>query len=177
MRNIIFLGILSIFLSLFSSGCFKDSVAAGSKYKIPIVNHDLSYIPYDAKVDQADFVICDSTDFRSGRNGIQYIGGSNKLREDINSNFVSNKKYETFNGYVVIRFLVNCEGKSGRYRTQSLNLDFSPVKAPSGLLSQTTQLIKNLDTWEKHSLNDSRMEFSKFINLKFNNGQIQHILL
>ena len=171
MRNNIFLPILYILLSLFSLGCLKESTV-----QLPSMDHDLSYIPYDAKFDNPNYIICDSTKIYSGRNGLQYIGGPKKLREDITSKYLSNQVYDTFSGYIVIRFLVNCEGKSGRYRAQSLNLDFSPLRAPSDLLNNSIELFKSLDYWTKPYINDSR-EYSKFINLKISNGKIQHVLL
>jgi len=177
MRNIIFLRNLCILLSLFSLGCLNDNVEPTPKYEIPSRSHDLSYIPYDAKFDNPNYIICDSTRISSGRSRLRYIGGSNKLRNEITSKYLYNQEHETFSGYIVIRFLVNCEGKSGRYRAQSLNLDFSPLNAPSDLLEYSIELVKSFDNWTKSSGNDSKKEYSKFINLKINNGKIQHVLL
>lgn len=177
MRNIIFLRNLFILLSLFSLGCLKDNVVHTSQYEIPSMGHDLSYIPYDAKFDDPNYIICDSTKINSGRNRLRYIGGTNKLRKDITSKYLYSQEYETFSGYIVIRFLVNCEGKSGRYRAQFLNLDFSPLSAPSDLLKYSIELVKSLDSWTKSSVYDSKEEYSKFINLKIKNGKIQHVLL
>jgi len=177
MKNIIFLRTLYILFPLFSLGCLSDNVVPTSKYEIPTMGHDLSYISYDAKYDNPNYIICDSTKISSGRNRLKYIGGANKFKKDIASIYSYSPEYETFSGYIVIRFLVNCKGKSGRYRAQSLNLDFSPSTAPSDLIEYSIKLVKSLDNWTKSSAHDSKAAYHKFINLKINNGQIQHVLL
>ena len=177
MRNIVLLGNLFIFLSLFSYNCSNNNAVPTAIYEIPSTNHNLSYIPFDARSDNPNYRICDSTSIGSGRNRLQYVGGKNKLRKDIASKYVYSQGYETFSGYIVIRFLVNCEGEVGRYRAQSLNLDFSPLSAPSGLLKHSIELIKSLDNWTKSPVADSEKEYSKYINLKINDGKIQHVLL
>ncbi len=168
---------LYIILCLFSLGCLEVSQGQGINYAIPSMGHDPSFIPYDAKFDEPDFIICDSTGLSSGRNRLQYIGGNGKLRQDILSNFSYKHEYKSFNGFIVVRFLVNCDGRSGRYRAQSLNFDFSPTDAPSSLLKNTLDLIKRLDTWQKSSRGESDQEYSKYINLKFKDGKIQHVIL
>ena len=178
MRNSYFLQTGSILLFLCSLGCASENkVVRTAIAETPTRNHDLSYTPYDAKIDHPNYIICDSTGISSGRNRLQYIGGTNKLRKDIRAKYVYRQAYETFTGYIVIRFLVNCEGQSGRYRAESLNLDFSPSNAPADLLDQVTELLKNLDNWTKSAVNDPKKEYSKFINLKITNGKIQYVLL
>lgn len=169
----------SIVLTLLAFGCSKDHNTShvSDEYEIPTSAHNLSYIPYDTKLDSPDYLICDSTKMGSGRSRVRYIDGTDKLKEAITSNYLYDQKYATFSGYIVIRFLVNCEGKSGRYRAQALNLDFSPSNAPSALLKHSTELIKSLDNWTKSTRHDSKAEYSKFINLKIKNGKIQHVLL
>lgn len=172
MKNILF-----TFLFLFLLGCSIDRSAPTSNYDIPTKNHDLSYIPFNPQLDKPDYVVCDSTKIISGRNKLKYVDGAKKLQNDILSNYSYKPEYAPFNGYVVIRFLVNCEGKSGRYRAQSLNLDFSPANAPSNLLTHSIELIKSLDKWVKSAEPGEHTEYSKFINLKIENGNIQHVLL
>ena len=165
------------FLSfLFILACSREP-AASTAYEIPSRNHDLSYIPYDADLDNPDYIVCDSTRIGSGRNRLQYPGGNKQLREVIQDQYQYQSAYAAYNGYIMIRFLVNCEGTSGRYRVEALNLDFSRAEAPPGLVNHTKEIIKNLDAWVKVKNPNGKEEYSKFINLKIENGQIQHVLL
>lgn len=168
--------VLYFLLLLMTIACLNNDRQENSLFEIPTVDHDLGFIPFEKELDDANYVICDSTEINSGRNRVQYIGGNNKFRQDIESGFTFKKSYALFNGYIVLRFMVNCEGDVGRYRARALNIDFSPSSAPSDLVNHSVDLIKSLDNWTKREDNDER-EYSKFINLKFNNGKIQHILL
>lgn len=177
MRNNLFLGSCFIVLPLLFISCLNERIVPAANYEIPLTKHDVSYIPYNIKPDNPNYIICDSTNIRSGRNRLQYIGGSNQLKQDIIASYSFKPAYQSFNGYIVVRFLVNCKDQSGRYRAQSLHLDFSPVTAPSDLLASTLALVQSLDNWTKSPTKDSKSEYSKFINIKFSHGQIQHVLL
>lgn len=146
-------------------------------YEIPTRNHDLGYIPYVSDMDDPNFIICDSTKILSGRNRIKYAGGRDKLIEDIVSKSHLDRISKSFTGYIVIRFIVNCNSETGRYRAQALNPDFTPAKVSPDLVNQSIALIKDLDQWIKSTGMADRNEYSKYINLKIENGQIQHVLL
>lgn len=170
--------ILFALLAFLSLACSIDSTAVSTTaYEPPTRNHDLGYIPHDTRYDHPDYIVCDSTKINSGRNSVQYAEGTKKLREDILVNYSYNPAYAAFSGYIVIRFLVNCEGNTGRYRAQALNLDFTSADAPDGLLEQSIALLKSLDQWVKSSKQGKQAEYAKYINLKMENGHIQHILL
>ncbi len=150
MKYIIQVNTLFILILSLSFGCKKNNIEPATEFDYPTVNHDLSYIPFDSTVDNPDFIVCDSTAIGSGRNRLQYIGGINKLTEDISSQFSQQQKYDFYDGYIVIRFIVNCDGKSGRYRAQALNLDFSQKIETTDILEYTISLIQNLDHWAKY---------------------------
>jgi len=151
----------------------KENVA----YQIPTVSHDLGYIPFDSKLDDPNYQVCDSTNIASGRNHIQYKSGAANLKKDIISNYSKDKTSQSFNGFVVIRFLINCQGKSGRYRAQALSYDFAPKKVSANFLTSSIDLIKKLDSWSKSDRKEQTTEYLKFINLRFEDGEIQHVLL
>lgn len=176
MKNFTLTGKYYILLSLFAIGCSNHEVENTPKFEIPIRTHDLSYIPFDASLDDPNYIICDTAAIKSGRSRLKYIGGANKFRQDITSKYLFKQKYNSFNGYIVIRFIINCNNEAGRFRAQSLDLDFSPLNAPAELLTQSINLAKNLNNWTRPKT-DTKEEYSKFINLKMNNGQIQYVLL
>lgn len=169
--------IICLVIILQSFGCNPDVDIADKKFSIPRFTHDLSHHPYDATLDKPDFVVCDSTKIGSGRNRLQYLGGNNKLRQDILSKYQLDSMYESFNGLIIIRFIFNCEGKIGRFRVQAVDEAFEPLKAPQKLLDHSLDLISDLNTWVASSSNKPNAEYSKFIKLKFNDGKIEHVLL
>ena len=177
MRAIFVIWVLSAQLILCTAGCENVSEEAPATIVIPSFNHDLSYIPFDPEYDEVNYEICDSARINSGRNRIQYKGGSEKLSADILSNYVIKEEYKNFTGFIIIRFLVNCHGLSGRYRAQALHLDFSHSTAPSDLLENVVDIVSGLQQWTRRPGDDPTNEYSKFINLKFENGEIQNVLL
>ncbi len=162
-------------IALFS--CKKENKVAGASFQIPSYDHDLGFIPFNKESDNSEYLVCDSTNVASGRNRVQYHGGNKRLKQDIISAFQFNASYANFDGFITIRFLVNCKHMPGRYRAQSLNYDFSIAEAPSNLLSTSLNIIKELDDWIVKSNNDEPQDYLKFINLRFTNGKIQHVLL
>ncbi|MEM7572696.1 MAG: hypothetical protein AAF433_07340 [Bacteroidota bacterium] len=172
MRNIIYVALLLLLLD-----CAADSSAISATAEWPSPKHDLSYIPFDVSTDDPAFTICDSTRIRSGRNRLRYHEGTNAFKEAVMAGFTTEPAFADFNGYVVVRFLVNCEGISGRYRAEALQLDFSPAKVDPALLAQALELIKSLNNWTKATDSAPETEYFKFVNLKIENGDIQHILL
>jgi len=158
-------------------GCSNHVIQKIPDDELLNTNHDVGYIPYNSEGDNKNFIVCDSTNIASGRNRIQYASGTLKLNEEILSNFVYKEEYNSFNGFVVIRFLVNCKGETGRYRAEALNYDFSSANSPGSLLSSTINIIKDLDSWTKSTQKDITTEYSKYINLRFKDGQIQNVLL
>ncbi len=168
--------IFGIGFSFILLACVQHLDFKKSTSNLPRTNHDLSYIPFDKDLDRSDFVVCDSTAFQSGRNRLQYIGGNEQLKQDIRRFFESKDLQSDFSGYVIIRFLHNCHHEAGRYRLETLNPDFSKSEAPTSLRDICLHSIKRLDAWKKAE-GTEEIEYYKYVNLKLERGEIQHILL
>jgi hypothetical protein len=141
------------------------------------LSHDLGHISYDALKDDVGFNVCDSTDIYSGRNVMLYKGGNSKLVQDCMDEYKFDTSYKDYNGYIIIRFMMNCKGDVGRYRARSINLDFSPQKSPANLLQHALTIVKNRTDWSKSMMFSEEREYSKFINFKFKNGKLEHVVL
>ena len=172
--------LVSIFMLSCVEGNAGNSNINSSKkdaFDIPIVHHDLSYIPFDPQLDDINFTVCDSNGIVSGRSYLKYASGRSQLIDDIQSNYEFKQAFADFDGFVIVRFLMNCKGEYGRYRSQSLHLDFTPQEAPEGLNEHLMDVIKGLDNWTKLLTREPQTEYSKYINLKISDGQIEHVLL
>ncbi len=170
------LSLLIILVSLGIIGCQEGINPNKPEWDIPIRNHDLSYTPFNPTLDHPDFIICDSTKIKSGRNQILYRGGLEQLHQDLRSAYKLESAYRSFTGYVVVRFIMNCNSELGRYRAESLHLDFSSAQAPPNFVNHILDIFKNSNHWDRRLNTPSEQEYSKFINIKFKDGQIQHVL-
>ena len=127
-------------------------------------------------VDDPHFKFCDSTDVLHKRAFVGYKrGGMRAIYEDIYDNYVYQKTYATFSGYLIVRFAVNCHDESGRFRLQTVDLDFNLSEPPKALSQHIISIVKSLKGW-KHPLYDNKdYDGYKFLTIKVQNGQIQKL--
>jgi hypothetical protein len=134
-------------------------------------------IAYDAKADDASFRVC-SQEFIAqyySFGGEVYIGE----KPAIVSFFRQHYKGEGLskeNGYVTIRFIVNCEGKSGRFRVREMDFDYQPKQFNKQLISQLVVLTKRLDGWQPAQNEGKFYDYYYYLTFKIVEGQIQTIL-
>lgn len=156
------------------SGC-KTSIEKISATKEP--SHWVGDIPFNPKTDDPTFILCDSTNIIHRRNGLNYPGGKEAFKNECLKKFQPRPAFQNFSGYVMIRFLISCEKqKTNRYRAQSLDYDFSLKKSPPELEEHLISIVKDLDKWAPRLEKDSGSDFSKYLNFKIKNGQIENIL-
>jgi len=172
--SIYYLSIIILFF--FIVGCINERTLAERVEDFPRTNHDLSYISFNENKDDIDFVICDSTKMGSGRSRVMYTDGLEGLTRDLTSSYKSDESFNSFRGFIVIRFLMNCHGETGRYRAESIDLDFSPLIAPEGMVENVLELVKGLENWSV-SNNSKGNEYSKYVNIKFEDGKIQNVIM
>ncbi len=139
--------------------------------------HDLGDIAHDPSLDKDLFVLCDSTRTIQGRSNLLYPGGVEAIEKICLSQFEYNPTFEGYTGYVTIRFMINCENETGRFRAHTLNLDFSPNECPDELKDQLLAITRNLKGWEKSTSFPPTTEYSKYINFKIDHGKLEHALM
>jgi hypothetical protein len=81
-----------------------------------------------------------------------------------------------FDGYVIVRFLVNCDAEVGRLRIESLDDGFMEQEAPEGLMSLIKKSVKALDQWIITNPANVGKDHSKYMNFKIKNGQVDAII-
>ena len=83
----------------------------------------------------------------------------------------------TQNGYIRIRFVVNCKGDTGRFSIQETDRNYSEKDFPAEITQQLFKLTSQLGGWlpKKWGHNDSA-DYNIHIGFKIKNGQIDEIL-
>jgi len=137
------------------------------------MSHTVGELSLDKKID-GDFKVCNEdkipnyygmdTDYEGGKKAIK-----NKLLDNL-----QNLKFEN-SGLITFRFIVNCEGDIGRFRTQSTNLKLEEIEIDSKKLKNIKSALVNLKNW-----NPARNEFNSFdsyyvLNFKIRNNRIVDI--
>ena len=104
------------------------------------------------------------TDYEGGKKAIK-----NKLLDSLQNLKFGNP------GLITFRFIVNCEGDIGRFRTQSTNLKLEKIEIDSKKLKNIENALVNLKDW-----NPAKNEFNSYdsyyvLNFKIRNNRIVDI--
>lgn len=135
-------------------------------------------IVYDPAIDDSDFEPCNAErayQYYNFSNAIQYDGEKAAIRR------IFEKQYQPIegaeNGYVSIRFMVNCEGVSGWFRTTEMDQYYQPKSLNPKITSQLLEITKSLDGW-KVGINsrDRKRDYYQYLTFKITNGTIEDIM-
>lgn len=73
-------------------------------------------------------------------------------------------------GYYTIRFIVNCTGKTGRYREQSMSVDYQNMKFDSAFTEVIKSRLVSFDQWPQGR------DFYQYLTFKIEQGKITEVL-
>lgn len=133
----------------------------------------------DSLLDNEGFVLCGSE-----KSLVQYYALGEKTYEGEKWTIerVFSKKYKMpkmdgESGLVRIRFVVNCEGKAGRFRLLAMDSDYNEKSFHSGITDQLLQITKSLDGWKTFKRKNGKpQEYYQYLLFKIRNGQLIEIL-
>ena len=135
-------------------------------------------INFDPKTDDPAFKLCAPNDVKQYFNfgkGLQYKG------EKMAIETVFSQEYQpvidtTQNGWIRIRFVVNCNGQTGRFRLMASDDDYQPKSFASPITDQLMSITKRLDGWQPLSTEDQPKDYYQYLLFKIHNGTILEIL-
>ena len=79
-------------------------------------------------------------------------------------------------GYITIRFLVNCEGKTGLFRIQQINGDYKETTFDNKLVTTIFNFVKNLNGWIIEENKGTKVDYYQYLSFKIENGIVKEIL-
>lgn len=142
---------------------------------------DVGDISYDKNLDKTTFELCDESLIKqyyirkSNDIAPSYQGEKRGLEQEILSKFYYPSK-EDQNGYITIRFIVNCHGQSGRFRLEEMNFEFERIRFESDLSKQLLNIVKGLNRWSPRMMGERKIDFYQYLTFKIESGQINKIL-
>ena len=89
------------------------------------------------------------------------------------SNLISDKNST---GYITIRFVVNCEGKTGMFRVQQMDEDYNETIFEENIVSIILKFVKSLDGWIVQSYKGQTVDYYQYLTFKIENGIVKEIL-
>ena len=138
--------------------------------------HDSHYIDPDKSLLNTDFKICNENYIAQYYNTseLPYPDGKNGFRNYINSNYI-NRNYSD-SGYLNIRFIINCEGKSGRFVIHENNLDLEPKTFNEDLKNQLFNLTSQIKEWKPMYLYEENRDSYMYVSYRIEHGEISEII-
>jgi hypothetical protein len=109
--------------------------------------------------------------------GSHFKGGLNEVKQ-IFSQKVKTINKESDTGYVRIRFLINCEGETGRFSILEVDKDYEPKSFSHELVAQLFKITTTLSDWELEELPQTGKTYDNYRHLTFKirNGKVLDIL-
>ena len=129
-------------------------------------------IEIDLKIDDPNFKPCPKKKtLQHYEFGKKYKGEKPALEEHFSEKLNSGILIKE-NGYITIRFLVNCKGETGNYRVKGMDFNYKEKNFDQPTVKQLLNLTKQLDGWpifEKYN-------YYQNLTFKIVNSQIDEIL-
>lgn len=160
-----------MFVVLLILGCESDQSENMADYP-----NQMGEISFDATKDDPDFALCNAQDLVHSRTSLSYTGGRQRIVQTSREVFATAASKHDFNGYIIVRFLVNCKGQVGRLRIEPMDDGFMEQTAPEGLIDLVKQSVEALDEWTITKKANEGKDHSKYLNFKIKNGQVDAII-
>jgi hypothetical protein len=133
-------------------------------------------IAFDPAVDDDAFTLCDENMVRQYYNfgkGLQYKGEKAAIDDHFNGK-VSGDPWD--NGFLTIRFIVNCKGQTGRFRVEGMGNDYEVKEFSEGLTNELLSLTRSMDGWIVAHFDGARLDYYQYLTFKLEEGRLIEIM-
>lgn len=142
--------------------------------------HRVAWIdPNQTISDDADFKICGHefhiADYYNSTPDGRYIHSKRAMLDTIHSNLDKAKLFDQ-SGRLVFRFVVNCEGKAGRFIANGYDLNYQPMEFRKETVDHLFGILRKLEDWRVVKLDDGVRDAYFYITFNIENGEIIDIL-
>jgi len=165
---------LPLLLLVLSISCSKHENLTSNTY--PRWVGDSNYNP---EIDAKDFKPCHGDEniyqYFNLSEGPQYLNEKPALVRVYKENYQA-LTGENQNGMIRIRFVVNCEGKAGRFRMLQSDFDYNEVQFDKRITSQLLNTTTSIEDWQILYKNDTPIDYYMYLIFKLDDGQLNEIL-
>lgn len=132
---------------------------------------------FDPKVDDDGFKVCHEDmvlQYYNFSNAIQYEGEKYAIEQAFKKNYKLDK-ISGENGFVSIRFIVNCEGDTGWFRVEQVDEAYEYKTFDESIIRTLLEITKSLDGWKKGEARDYVYDYYQYLTFKIEDGWITEI--
>jgi hypothetical protein len=171
-----YFSLISLFLAfvllISISNCKSTSETIKEKY---IGN--VGDIQYDPKLDSREFKPCNDSIVPMYMNGNFYEGEKIALIKELTQNFDASILTSKNDGYITLRFVVNCNKEVGMIRTEAFDFNYKPQKVEEEILLKLKTALLSLKNWiQLKDKNGNTHDYFQYVTIKITNGKIETIL-
>lgn len=153
-------------------------MASCDYYVVNSYKHDVGYLDPSKALDP-DFEACYEENILSSyyysKKPASFEYGKDSLRNYFLANY-DNKGIVNQSGYITYRFIINCEGKAGRFHLYCVGTDYKAKEFHPELTDQLYHLLSSLDTWQSMTIGDVIFDSHIYYTFKIENGELVEIL-
>lgn len=103
----------------------------------------------------------------------KYPVSSETLKEQINKTLTPQI---SINGFITIRFVVNCEGKIGNFEIYEVDDFYKNTQFDKRYTSQILSFVKTLKNWKIATYQNKIYDYSTFLTFKIEHGAVTEVL-
>ncbi|MBC8081862.1 MAG: hypothetical protein H7Z21_01510 [Hymenobacter sp.] len=148
---------------------------------IPLIfnpRHQVGDILFDPAQDRADFALRPATPIYQYYNfGTGYAGGRVELRRVLRDALCQPPAGSAGSGFLTVRFVVNYQGETDRFRVSMLDSAYQPGYFAPALVAQVLHACRQLRAWEPGRIRDVAQDSYFYITFVVREGRIQDITL
>lgn len=136
-------------------------------------------IEQNNQIDEVDFKVCNGEDkifqYFNLEEGPVYSGEKSKILNTFKTKYQAVTDINQ-HGLIRIRFVVNCEGKAGRFRVLQSDYNYKEIKFDKKITSQLLKITKGIKKWKILHQQEIPIDYYMYLIFKITDGQITEIL-
>lgn len=113
---------------------------------------------------------------QTGRLGDLYKGGDTVIENHFYDNYNVNENVVPENGFVIIKFIINCEGETGEFELIEIDKNYKAYHFDKSISKQLIDLAKSLDQWLPYEYESNNYDAETSINFRIIDSQIKVVL-
>jgi hypothetical protein len=104
----------------------------------------------------------------------KYPLSSEKLTEEVNRTLTYQPKQ--MNGFVTIRFVVNCKGQTGNFEIYQIDNSYQQINFEEKYIEALLTFVKTLENWKIGTYESRKFDYYAYFTFKIEYGKVTEIV-
>ncbi len=154
---------------------------AFSQNTVPLhlnVKEKIGWIPFDKSTDNSNFKVCDELNIEEYYQVNPSFGeGLQSIRKYVYAYKQELEELCKKDGYIIVRFVINCMGETDRYRSKFMLLNYNEENTFNlDLQKKIIQLVHNMGNWNPGKYDGKTYDCYQHLKFIFKNSQLVDVL-